>query len=382
MNGELLHIVEALHKEKEIDKEIIFVGIENALRTTIQKRFGQNKEVSVEINRETGEVIATLEGEKLHPTELGRIAAHLAKQLIMQKIHEAEAEVVYKEYRELVGRVIPGTVQRIERGNVIVDMERTEGFLPQKGRVAGEVYKVGARMRFLVVNVVKQGQKVRVELDRASEDFLRLLFESEVPDIQEGIVEIVGVARDAGHRSKVAVRSKDPRVDPVGACVGVKGARIRSIVEELNGERIDIVAYSDTPEEFIAWALKLDEAVGITTDREHKIAYVTVPSDKLSIAIGKHGQNVNLASRLTKWQIEIAPEEVVLDIEGVPAEVINRLQNEGYNTLNDLKAASIEELCEVEGVDERIAKRIKEFIVKMEEKLVFGEEEGAQGDRE
>lgn len=380
MNGELLHIVESLHREKEIEKEIIFQGIENALKVAAQKRFGQERDVRINLNRETGKVVATLDGEPLQPVELGRIAAHLAKQLIMQKIREAEAEVVYKEYRELLGCVVPGRVQRIERGSVIVELERTEGVLHQKGRIPGENYRAGARMRFLVVDVTLQGQKVKVELNRSSEDFLRHLFENEVPEIQEGIVEIVGVARDAGHRAKVAVRSKDARVDPVGACVGVKGARIRSIVEELNGERIDIVAYSDTPEEFIAWALKLNEDIGITTDKEHKIAYVTVPSDKLSIAIGKHGQNVHLASQLTGWQIEIAPEEVVLDIQGVPAEVINNLQDAGFDTLEDLKNASIDELCRVDGVDEGAARKIKEFIERMEEKLVFGE--GGEGQEE
>jgi len=277
-----------------------------------------------------------------------------------------------------VGCVVSGRVQRVEHGNVIVELDRTEGILPQRGRIPGENYRIGARMRFLVVDVTQQGQKVRVELNRNSEDFLALLFESEVPEIQDGVVEIVGVARDAGHRAKVAVRSKDPKVDPVGACVGVKGARIRSIVEELNGERIDIVAYSETPEEFIAWALKLDEAIGISADRENKIAYVTVPADKLSIAIGRHGQNVHLASKLTGWQIEIAPEEVVLDIQGVPAEVISNLQDAGYSTLEDLKNASIEELCRVEGVDEDVAKKIKDFIEQMEEKLVFGEGKGEQ----
>jgi len=374
MNGELLRIVDALHKDKEIPKEIIFEGIEAALRTAVKKRFAEAQEVEVTIDRETGEVSAQVDGRTLRPDELGRITAHMAKQMIMQKIREAEAEVLYREFKGRVGEMVRGTVQRLERGAVIVDLEGVEAVVPPREKIPDEDYRPSQRMRFLIKSVTKQGQKVRVELTRLGEEFLVKLFEEAVPELREGIVEIVGVARDAGHRTKIAVTTNDPRVDPVGAFVGVKGARIRGIVEELAGERIDVVPYSENPEEYIVRALKIDGDISISVDEKNKVAYVTVPTERLSVAIGRHGQNVRLASRLTGWQIEIAPETVEVDIEGVPEEVIENLYDAGYQTLEDLKNAPAEDLCKVEGVTPEIVEKIKEYIKRMEERLIYGDE--------
>ena len=315
-----------------------------------------------------------MDGQPLKPQELGRIAAHIAKQLITQKIREAESDVLYEEFRPLVGRLMRGTVQRIERGNVIVALEKTEGVLSSRERIPGENYRPGQTLRFLVKDVTRTGQKVRVELTRLGEEFLDALFYEEVPELKDGLVEVVRIARDAGHRSKVAVRSLDPRVDAVGTCVGVKGARIRAVVDELAGERIDIVGYSDDPEEYVVRALKLDGPLGVAVDGEHKVAYVTVPQERLSVAIGRHGQNVRLASELTGWQIEIAPEEVELDIPGVPAEALESLRAAGYETMEDLKQADVEDLTEAEGVTEEMARKLKEYVAGVEERLLFGEE--------
>jgi len=374
MNGELLRIVEALHKDKEIPKEIIFEGIEAALRTAVKKRFSKAENVDVRIDKETGEVTALIDGRHLRPDELGRIAAHIAKQLIMQKIREAEADVLYREFKERVGELVRGTVQRIERGTVVVDIDGVEAVLPPREKMPNDDYRSGQRMKFIIKSVTKQGQKVKVELSRLGEEFIKHLFEEVVPELREGIVEIVGVARDAGHRTKIAVATKDPRVDPVGAFVGVKGARIRGIVEELGGERIDVVSYSEDAEEYVIRALKIDGDIAISVDEKHRVAYVTVPTDRLSVAIGRHGQNVRLASRLTGWQIEIAPETVEIDIEGVPEEVIENLYDAGYQTLEDIKEAPDEELCEVEGVTPEIVAKIKDYIKRVEERLIYGEE--------
>jgi len=374
MNGELLRIVEALHKDKEIPKEIIFEGIKAALHTAVKKRFSKAENVDVHIDKETGEVTALIDGERLRPDELGRIAAHIAKQLIMQKIREAEADVLYREFKERVGELVRGTVQRMERGTVVVDIDGVEAVLPPREKMPNDDYRPGQRMKFIIKSVTKQGQKVRVELSRLGENFIKYLFEEVVPELREGIVEIVGVARDAGHRTKIAVATKDPRVDPVGALVGVKGARIRGIVEELGGERIDVVSYSENAEEYVVQALKIDGDIAISVDEEHRVAYVTVPTDKLSVAIGRHGQNVRLASRLTGWQIEIAPETVEIDIEGVPEEAIENLYDAGYQTLEDIKEAPDEELCKVEGVTPEIVAKIKDYIRRVEERLIYGEE--------
>jgi N utilization substance protein A len=305
MNGELLRIVEAIHQEKEIDKEIIFKGIESALISAAKKRLGTDEGITILIDRQTGSITAEHSGEKIDPGELGRIAALTAKQVILQKIKEAERDVLFHDFEKKQLHLVTGTVQRFEGPSVVINLGKAEAILPSREQIQGESYRPADRLKLYVSEVKKLGQKVRITVSRTHPELLRALFELEVPEVSDGTIEIVAIAREPGRRAKVAVRSHDPRVDCVGACVGVAGARIKSIVNELNGEKIDIVKWDDKPGIYVANALKPAEGAAITLDEENHCAYVTLPEDQLALAIGKHGQNVRLASHLTGWGIEI-----------------------------------------------------------------------------
>jgi N utilization substance protein A len=309
MNGELIRIVDSIHRDRDIDKETIFEGIEVALQSAVKKRAQDEDSVTVAINRESGAIEASADGERIDPEELGRIAALSAKQIIMQKIREAERDVVYMDFEKKQEQLLTGVVQRVEGPNVIVNLGRTEGILPIRERINTESYHPGDRLKFFVLDVKKSGQKVKIILSRTHPDLIRALFEMEVPEISEGIIEIRGIAREPGQRAKIAVTSNDARVDCVGACVGVRGARIKSIVGELNGEKIDIVEHSDDTVTYIANALKPAEGALITLDEEAKAATVVLPQDQLSLAIGKRGQNVRLASKLAGLEINIVSAE-------------------------------------------------------------------------
>ncbi len=304
--SEILRIVDALHRERGVDKEIIFAGIEAALLSAAKKKLGLNKNIVIEISRDTGEITA-LDGEQpLEDLEsLGRISALTAKQVMIQKIREAERDVVYDDYIRRVGTLVTGTVQRYERPNVIVSLGKTEGIIPWREQVQGETYNPGERIKCLILEVKKVGQRVRIVLSRAHPDLLRHLFELEVPEIQERIIEIKALARDPGHRAKVAVQSIDSKVDCVGACVGIRGSRIKNIVDELNGEKIDIVRWNDNTETYIMNSMKPAIVNAIELDYDAKRAKVFVEEDQLSLAIGRRGQNVRLASRLTGWAVDL-----------------------------------------------------------------------------
>ena len=304
--SDILRIVDALHREKGVDKEIIFTGIEAALLSAAKKKLGLEKNIVIEISRETGEITA-LDGEQPieDMAELGRIAALTAKQVMIQKIREAERDVVFDEYIKRVGTLITGTVQRFEKPNVIVSLGKAEGIIPWREQVPGETYNPGERIKCLVLEVKKVGQRVRIVLSRGHPDLLRHLFELEVPEMQERIIEIKGLARDPGHRVKVAVQSIDHKVDCVGACVGIRGSRIKNIVDELNGEKIDIVRWNESPEVYIMNAMKPAIVNAIELDFDTKHAKVFVEEDQLSMAIGRRGQNVRLASRLTGWAVDL-----------------------------------------------------------------------------
>jgi N utilization substance protein A len=305
MNGDLIRIVDSIHRDRDIDKETIFEGIEVALLSAVKKRAQDGDSVTVAINRESGSIEASADGQKIDPEELGRIAALSAKQIIMQKIREAERDVVYMDFEKKQEQLLTGVVQRVEGPNVIVNLGRTEGILPVRERISTESYHPGDRLKFFVLDVKKAGQKVKIILSRTHPDLIRALFEMEVPEISEGIIEIRGIAREPGQRAKIAVTSNDARVDCVGACVGVRGARIKSIVGELNGEKIDIVEWSDNIITYIANALRPAEGALITLDEKSQAATVVLPQDQLSLAIGKRGQNVRLASRLAGLEINI-----------------------------------------------------------------------------
>jgi N utilization substance protein A len=309
MNGEeLIRLIDAIHRDKDIDKEVLFDALETALLTAVKKRYGERDTLAVEIDRETGDVIAwdgDTEAADVDMSELGRIAAQTAKQVIIQKIRDAERDVIYDEYEHKVGTIVTGVVQRIEGGNVIVNLGRGEGIIPRHEKVRGENYNPGDRVKAVIYDVKKVGPKVKIMLSRSDPDLVRKLFELEVPEIAEHVIEIKSIAREPGYRTKIAVTSMDSRVDCIGACVGIRGTRIKSITDELNGEKIDIIRWSDNIEELIINGLRPATISNIIRDEASKVAEVLVPDDQLSLAIGRKGQNVRLASKLTGYEIQI-----------------------------------------------------------------------------
>lgn len=303
--SELLRLVDSLHREKDIDSESVFQGIEAALLSAARKHLGASEKLVVAIDRKTG-VISAKDGDReIDPSELGRIAAQTAKQVMIQKIREAERDSISHDFSDRLHSVVTGTVQRLEGPNVVVGLGRTEGFLPRSEQIHNETFHVGERIRALVLEVRAVGTRVRVVLSRSHPEFVRRMFELEVPEVAESLVEIKAIAREAGYRTKIAVHSNDPRVDCVGACVGVQGSRIKSIVDELNGEKIDIVRWEAETAAFVANTLKPAEIESIHLDEDRRHALVLVPEDQLSLAIGRRGQNVRLASKLTGWDIDI-----------------------------------------------------------------------------
>ncbi len=307
---EILRLVSTLHRSKEIDEEVIFQAIESALESAAQKHFA-DEEITVEINRETGEMAAIRGEERITPEMLGRIAAQSAKQIIIQKIREAESETVFNEYEHQVGTLLTGAVQRFEGGAIIVNLGKTEAILPRSEQIPGEHYQAGERVRAILLDVRKVNNLVRIMLSRASPDIIQRLFELEVPEVAEGVVKIERIAREPGLRTKVAVISLDSRVDCIGACVGVRGTRIKSIIDEVKGEKIDIIPWHDDPATLIADSLRPAEILQITLEEGEttKRAIVTVPEDQLSLAIGWKGQNVRLAVKMSGWDIDIEPPE-------------------------------------------------------------------------
>lgn len=304
----LLRLVDSLHRDKEIAKDVVFQGIEAALTIAARKHFKSSEEISIQIDRHTGEIVAMDGDRKIDPSELGRVTAQTAKQVIIQKIREAERDVIYEDFVSRKGSIVSGTVQRFEGSTMVINLGKTEGVLHKSEQIADENYNTGERIRATVFDVKKVGTRVRIMLSRAHTDFVRRLFELEVPEIAEGTIEIKVLAREPGHRTKIAVCSSDSNVDCVGACVGVRGSRIKNIVDELNGEKIDIIRWSDEPEALLPNALKPAEVSGIILSSENQVATIVVPNDQLSLAIGKRGQNVRLASRLTGWDIDIITE--------------------------------------------------------------------------
>jgi N utilization substance protein A len=309
--GELLRIVDAIHREKDIDKEALFEGIESALLTAARKQYGTTGELAVRIDRGTGAIRCleeTPDGEVTVPLDLGRIAAQTAKQVIIQRIREAERDVIYDEYERHLHSILTGNVQRFEGGTIIVNLGKTEGILPKTEQVRGEDYRVGDRVRAYVLDIKKAGQKVKIILSRTHPEFVAKCFELEVPEMADGLIAVRGLVREAGYKTKMAVQSLDGKIDAIGACVGVRGTRIKNVLDELKGEKVDVIRWSDSTEELIANALKPAQINYITLDSENMRAKVIVDDDQLSLAIGRRGQNVRLAAKLCKWDISIMTE--------------------------------------------------------------------------
>lgn len=369
MNGEILRLVDVIHKDRNIDKEVVFQGIELALLSAARKHFGLEEDITIEIDRETGSIAAFEGGRNVNPVELGRIAAQTAKQVIVQKIREAERDAVYDEFVQRMDTIVNGVVQRVEGRNVIVNVGRADALLPAREQIRAESYYPGERMRAVIVDVLKLGQRVSIIVSRTHRELVKQLFELEVPEIAEGIIEVKGVAREPGSRSKIAVVSYNENVDCVGACVGVRGTRIKNVVDELNGEKIDIVRWDPEPEFFIQNALKPADAERVILVPEIGRARAVVQEDQLSLAIGKRGQNVRLAARLTGWDIDIITEEDAArlpelarerlsKIPAVQGPVLEALLALGFASAREVASSKLEILTKAEGVDEGKAREI------------------------
>jgi len=314
MSQELLAIIEQIEREKGIKKEIMLEAVESAMLSAAKRVIDlkPDEEFKVQIDRETGEIRAFRNNEPFTNIDFGRIAASTARQVIIQKMREAEKDVVFGEFQSRVGEIVSGTVYRFEKGNVVVDLlGKAEGILLKREQSPKEEFKQGQRIRAYVVEVKKDTKGPQIILSRAHPNLVKELFELEVPEIYEGIVEIRGITRQAGERTKISVYSKNEKVDAVGACVGMRGNRVRNIVNELQGEKIDIVRFNEDLREYIKAALSPAKISEIKLDREKNKAEVIVDDDQLSLSIGKHGQNVRLASRLVGWELDIRTKSMI-----------------------------------------------------------------------
>jgi len=406
MNGELQGVVEFLQQERGVDREVILCAIETALANAVRKEEGEESPLRIVIDRKTYELKAygartvvippaIRESEvdlktarrykpdaevgdrvevEVQGFHLGRIAAQTAKQTMMQLLRQAEKELVYEEYKDHVGDVVMGTVRRFERNDVIVELDHGEAVMPGKERIVTEEYEPGERIRALVLSVENHASGPEILLSRSHPDFVRRLFELEASEIADGTVEIMGVAREAGFRSKVAVRCNDEHVDPVGACVGVRGMRVKNIVRELNGEKIDIVRWSDNTKTYITNSLAPARLLSVEVDEATRSVKVLVDPDQLSLAIGKRGQNARLTAKLCGWKVDIEKKEVAHEltfeeqieravnslaaIEEVGFEKAEKMVFAGFLTMEGILAAEIGDLVDIEGFTPETAEQV------------------------
>ncbi|ARN57383.1 transcription termination factor NusA [Sedimentisphaera salicampi] len=374
MNQELVRIIENIARDKNIDLESLFQDLETAMASGVRKYYGvQDAEYTIHIDRTSGEITAYMDDEPLDISVMGRIAAQTVKQVMIQRIKADERGSIFAEFVQRKGDIITGTVLRKERRKkIVVGLgNRVEAELPKDEQIAGENFRPGETVRALVTEVKEGTSQVRIVLSRTHPDFVRRLFELEVPEIADGIVEVRSLSREAGYRTKIAVESVDDRIDPIGACVGVRGSRIKSIVDELSGEKIDIVPWSESSQAFIINAVKPAVASEITLCFELGKAVVVVPEDQLSLAIGKHGQNVRLAARLTDWDIEIlTPDEYNESVDTLNNALEHLLEGEprlvdelialGIISLDDLDEVGAEPLVEELNFEPELAEKVIE----------------------
>jgi N utilization substance protein A len=389
--SEVLRIVDAIHRDKNIDKEIVFEGIEAALVSAAKKHYGEEADIVVNIDREDGSIRATHNGVELDSEEtVGRIGAQTAKQVMIQKIREAERDALHDEYTELVGHMVSGVIQRYEGGAATVQLANVEAILPRGEQIPGETHHVNERVRSTVFEVRKSGSRVKVILSRARPQLVQRLFEQEIPEIADGVIQIRAMSREPGYRSKVAVSSSDPRVDCVGACVGVRGNRIKNIVDELAGERIDIVRWDDNLEVLIPNSLQPAEVEQVILCKMLGRSIVLVREDQLSLAIGRRGQNVRLASKLSGWDIEIMTQEELAQaidravagfssLEGVDVELAERLVEEGFLSYDDLSIIEPDALMAMGNLSEETANLI---VAQAEERAEQAEAQAAEARRQ
>lgn len=400
---DIKRVVEQISRDKGIDRAVLIKALQEALGSAARKKLGGKVEIEVQYDEESGELevfqfkdvaevvtepdlqISLEEGRKLDPecevgdslgtkmdtSTFGRIAAQSAKQVIIQKMKDAERDAIYSGFIDRKGEIINGIVQRIDRNDIIVNLGQTEGILPYKEQVPRETYRRGDRIRAYIMDVLYETRGPQVVLSRTHPTFVVNLFKTEVPEISEGIVSIMGVSREPGVRAKIAVTSNDSDIDPVGACVGMKGSRVQNVVQELKGEKIDIIPYHIDPAKFVCNALAPAEVSRVIIDEENRSMEVIVPDEFLSIAIGKKGQNVRLASKLTKWHLDVISEsrysqamqdgyESLVALPGVGVSLADALYEKGFYSAEELSHVSIEDLIQIRGIAEEKAQKLIE----------------------
>ncbi len=402
MISDLKRIIDQISRDKGIDRQLLIEALEEAVLSAAKKRFGARRDIEVHFNDELGEIevfqfrqvveevedeqteISMAEAMILDPdvqlnddlgskmenvSELGRIAAQSAKQVIIQKMKDAERDVIFEMYKDRKGEVVNGIVQRFERGNIIVNLGRTDAILPRSEQMPRRSYRQGDRIRAYLLDVRDTVREPQLVLSRVNEDFLAKLFSLEVPEISEGIVNIMAVAREPGARAKIAVSSTESDVDPVGACVGMKGSRVQNVVQELQGEKIDIVPWSPDPARYVSNAMAPAQISMVVVDEDKKTLLVVTPDDQLSLAIGRGGQNVRLASALLGWRIDVKSEkkyaklieegyQSLMAVEGMTDNLADRLYDGGITSAQELQNTPVAELTEYEDISEELAEKL------------------------
>lgn len=417
---ELLQVADAVARDKSIDPAIVIEAMEQAIQTAARRKYGQELDIRATIEKGSGEirlarmreVVEEIEEdatqillvdanaydptlglgdflvEPLPPIDLGRVAAQAAKQVIVQRVRDAERDRQFEEYKDRVGEVVNGLIKRVEYGNVIVDLGRAEAIMRRDESLPRENFRNGERLRTYIYDVRRELRGPQIFVSRSRPEFMARLFAQEVPEIYDSIIEIKSVARDPGSRAKIAVLSNDSSIDPVGACVGMRGSRVQAVVNELQGEKIDIIQWNPDPATFIVNALAPAEVTKVVLDEETQRIEVVVPDDQLSLAIGRRGQNVRLASQLTGWDIDIMTEaqeserrieefrvsvDLFMEVLNVDDVIAHLLVTEGFTTVEAVAFMPAEELAEIEGFDENLAaelrERARDFLVKRDAEL-------------
>ena len=401
--SDIKRVVEQVSRDKGIDREVLIKALEEALRSAARKKFGNKLDIEVQYNDQSGEIevfqfkdvaevvtepafeISLEEGRKLDPecevgdslgtkmdtSTFGRIAAQSAKQVIIQKMKDAEKDAVYANFIDRKGEIINGIVQRIDRGDIVVNLGQTDGIVPVREQVPRESYRRGDRIRAYILDVLHESRGPQIVLSRTHPDFLMDLFRTEVPEISEGIVNIMGASREPGIRAKIAVASNNSDIDPVGACVGMKGSRVQNVVQELRGEKIDIIPWHMDPAKFVCNSLAPAEISRVIIDESNNLMEVIVPDEFLSIAIGKKGQNVRLASKLTGWHLDVKSEtryneamqtgyDSLVALPGVGISLADALYESGFYSADEISEANIEDLVQIRGIGEEKAVKLLE----------------------
>jgi N utilization substance protein A len=396
--SEIKRVIEQVSRDKGIERHVLVKALEEALKSAARKKYGPKIDIEVQYSEESGELevfqfkevaetieddmlqISVEEGRKLDPdceigdslgtkmdtATFGRIAAQSAKQVIIQKLKDAEKDAVYSSFIDRKGEIINGIVQRIDRGDIIVNLGQTEGALPVREQVPKEGYRRGDRIRALILEVLQESRGPQVVLSRTHPAFLVTLFRTEVPEISEGIVTIMGASREPGVRAKIAVASNNSDIDPVGACVGMKGSRVQNVVQELRGEKIDIIPWHVDTAKFVCNALAPAEISRVIIDEDNRSMEVIVPDEFLSIAIGKKGQNVRLASKLTGWHLDVKSESIynqamqsgynsLMALPGVGISLADALYEKGFYSAEEISKSSVADLLQIRGIDEQLA---------------------------